>query len=143
MIFIFKKAVKLNYKRGLHLRPASILVQEAEKYDSYVKIIKANKEANLKSILGVLWLKIAHNEEVSISAEGKDEKKAVNNITQLIENGLEDIINETYDKDSSKKKDIEEDLKEEVSQEAEAYNSDPVELLKKVRAGVEKIKDKY
>ena len=39
---------------GLHARPATLLVNEASKFASETKIIVGEKEANLKSIMGVM-----------------------------------------------------------------------------------------
>lgn len=141
---MFQKEAKLRYKLGLHARPASILVQEAEKYDSQIIVIKDNKEANLKSILGLLWLKIAYGEEIIIRAEGNDERKAVEKIVELLEEDLEEIVSiEFGDNLSSKNGKIEDELKEEIYQRANDYNTNPGELLIKIREGIAKIKKQY
>ncbi|MGM0369734.1 MAG: HPr family phosphocarrier protein [Bacillota bacterium] len=95
---MIKQQVILNNKLGLHARPASVLVKTAEKFSSEIKLIKGNKEANLKSILGVLWLKIKDQEEIILQVNGPDERIALEKIVDLIENKLRII---SYDKTTS------------------------------------------
>jgi phosphocarrier protein len=69
---------------GLHARPATLLVNEASKFTADSKIIVGEKEANLKSIMGVMSLGIANGVEFSIAAEGADAKEAIAAIGNLI-----------------------------------------------------------
>ena len=41
---------------GLHARPATILVNQASKFTSNIKLVYNDKEVNLKSIMGVMSL---------------------------------------------------------------------------------------
>lgn len=61
---------------GLHARPATLLVNEASKFASDAKIIVGDKEANLKSIMGVMSLGIANGSEFTIEVSGSDESEA-------------------------------------------------------------------
>lgn len=72
------KELKLTVKNetGLHARPASELVRLASSYQSDISIYKGAKKANLKSVLGLLSLGVAQNDEVVIKIEGNDEEKA-------------------------------------------------------------------
>lgn len=88
---MIKKTVKLNNKLGLHARPAAVLVREAEKFTSEIILEKDTKEVNLKSILGIVWLKVVDGEELTIKAKGRDEEEAVERIANLIEGRLQDI----------------------------------------------------
>lgn len=83
-----KQKAILNNELGLHARPASVLVKTAERFAANIKLIKGNKEANLKSILGVLWLQVKDKEEIIVKVEGPDEKQALDKIIDLIENKL-------------------------------------------------------
>lgn len=81
----------VNNKVGLHARPASLFVQEAAKYQSDIKVstqdpdTKENREANAKSILGVLTLGVFQGMEITIRAEGDDEENAVIGLLALVE----------------------------------------------------------
>ena len=49
---------------GLHARPATILVNQASKFASNIKLIYNGKEVNLKSIMGVMSLGVPTKAEV-------------------------------------------------------------------------------
>jgi phosphocarrier protein len=55
---------------GLHARPASLLVQEASKFQNEVHIIYEDKKLTLKSIMAVMSLGIPYNANFSIEVEG-------------------------------------------------------------------------
>lgn len=62
---------------GIHARPATLLVQTASKYDSDINLEYKGKSVNLKSIMGVMSLGVGQGADVTISAEGADEKDAI------------------------------------------------------------------
>ena len=88
---MIKKEVRLNNELGLHARPASVLVQKAEEFSSTIKLIKDEKIANLKSILGVLWLKVRDGDRLLLEVEGRDEEEAVKVIKELFEYKLQEV----------------------------------------------------
>ncbi|WP_281678767.1 phosphocarrier protein HPr [Eggerthia catenaformis] len=69
---------------GLHARPATILVNQASKFASNIKLIYNGKEVNLKSIMGVMSLGVPTKAEVEITAEGEDEKDAITSIEKVV-----------------------------------------------------------
>ena len=62
---------------GIHARPAGLLVKEAGKFESVVKIKKGEKEADAKRIFGVMGLAVKQGEQVTVTAEGTDEAEAI------------------------------------------------------------------
>ena len=62
---------------GIHARPAGLLVKEAAKFQSTVKIGKDGKEADAKRIFGVMGLGVKCGQEVTVSADGADEAEAI------------------------------------------------------------------
>jgi phosphocarrier protein len=74
---------KVKNETGFHARPASQLVGLASKYQSNITISRNEKKANLKSILGLLSMGIAKNDEVVIQIEGIDEEQALTVISQF------------------------------------------------------------
>lgn len=74
--------IKLTVKDpvGLHARPASVLVQEASKFESEITVSVNGKAANLKSIMSVMALGIKFGEEITIKAEGEDAEAAISAI---------------------------------------------------------------
>ena len=78
-------------KEGIHARPATILVQTASKYTSDVSLSYNGKSVNLKSIMGVMSLGVGQNADVTITAEGDDEAKAIEAIAEIMtKEGLAD-----------------------------------------------------
>lgn len=63
--------------QGIHARPAGLLVKEAAKFVSDIKIEKAGKAADAKRIFGVMGLAAKQGEEVVVKAEGADEAEAI------------------------------------------------------------------
>ena len=68
---------------GLHARPATILVNQASKFTSNIKLVYNGKE-NLKSIMGVMSLGVPTKATVEIVAEGDDEKDVIASIAKVI-----------------------------------------------------------
>ncbi len=69
---------------GLHARPATLLVNEAGKFASDATIVVEGKEANLKSIMGVMSLAISNGVDFDIVTEGEDAEEALKAITEVI-----------------------------------------------------------
>lgn len=69
---------------GLHARPATILVNQASKFSSDIKLVYNGKEVNLKSIMGVMSLGVPTKATVDVIAEGEDEKEAIASISKVI-----------------------------------------------------------
>ncbi|CAK7034499.1 HPr family phosphocarrier protein [Tissierella carlieri] len=84
-----REIVLLN-DTGLHARPASMIVKEAAKYISEIKIIKNEKEYNAKSIMSILSMGAIKGDCLVIRAIGEDEEKAVEELGDFIENKIMD-----------------------------------------------------
>jgi len=84
---VFTKVVLKN-KSGLHARPASLLVELANKYKSEIMIKKKNMIINAKSIMGVMTLGASKGTEIEIEIEGSDEKEALEAILELVHNNF-------------------------------------------------------
>ncbi|MBB6217316.1 phosphotransferase system HPr (HPr) family protein [Anaerosolibacter carboniphilus] len=70
---------------GMHARPASLFLSTATKFKSEVTIFKNGKAANAKSLISILSLCITVGTEIQISAEGEDEREAVETLVKLVE----------------------------------------------------------
>lgn len=80
-----QQTVTVKNKTGLHARPAALFVQAANKFKSEIFIEKEGKKVNAKSIMGVMSLAVSQGTQITISAEGEDEKEAVEKLVELIE----------------------------------------------------------
>ena len=69
--------VIVGHEDGIEGRPIALLVQEASQYASKVYIQVDNKKINAKSIMGMMSLALQEGDEVTVVAEGEDEKDAV------------------------------------------------------------------
>ena len=85
--------VIVNNKAGLHAKPASLFVQKANNIKSEIYIKKDSTRVNAKSIMGVMILAVQKGDEIQIEANGDDEKKAVEQLKQLIEDRF-DFVDE-------------------------------------------------
>jgi phosphotransferase system HPr (HPr) family protein len=89
-----EEKIVVNNKVGLHARPASLFVQEAAKHNAEISVscqdpdTKEFRDANAKSILGVLTLGVFQGMEITIKAEGQDEDKAVEALAALVKNNF-------------------------------------------------------
>jgi catabolite repression HPr-like protein len=80
-----EKQVTVQLKSGLQARQAALFVQEANRYNSDVYLEKDKKKVNAKSIMGIMSLAISKGTEVKIFADGTDENKAVEALSEIIE----------------------------------------------------------
>lgn len=79
-----KKDFHVVAETGIHARPATLLVQAASKFDSDINLEYKGKSVNLKSIMGVMSLGVGQGSDVTISAEGADEKEAMEAIVETM-----------------------------------------------------------
>ena len=79
-----KREFKVIAETGIHARPATLLVQAASKFSSDINLEYSGKSVNLKSIMGVMSLGVGQNADVTITAEGDDEKDALDAIADTM-----------------------------------------------------------
>ena len=79
------KVVILN-RAGIHARPASMIVQAAQKYSCSIWIERENSKINAKSIMNILALGATYQSELVLMAEGTDEEDAVEELANLFKN---------------------------------------------------------
>lgn len=84
---MYARKVLVTNKTGLHARPASDFVRCATKFKSQIQIGRTDEpdRANAKSIIMLLAMGMSCGTEVEISAQGDDEKEAVDGLVSLIE----------------------------------------------------------
>lgn len=78
--------VTIKVEAGLHARPATQFVNKAKAFKSTIMVHKNGKEADAKKFLQILRLSILKDEEIMITADGKDEKEAVRALLTLVRN---------------------------------------------------------
>lgn len=81
-----KKTVTVELASGLEARPVAMLVQVASQYESSIYVEVGEKKINAKSIMGMMTLGLVAGEEVTVTADGSDEEKAVFDIEKYLSN---------------------------------------------------------
>ncbi len=79
-----EKRMKIRIPNGLEARPVALLVQVASQYESSIYVNCEDKKVNAKSIMGMMSLGLAAGDEVVVSANGKDEEIAMENIEKYL-----------------------------------------------------------
>lgn len=79
-----QNTLTLTNPTGLHARPAAELVKAAAKFKSHITLEGNGKIADAKSIIMVLGLGLRQNDSITICAQGEDEEKAVQILTELV-----------------------------------------------------------
>ena len=86
---MFERNLVVKNKTGLHARPASDFTALAKKFKSKVYIQNMDEEgsckANAKSIIMLITQGLAQGVTAEISAEGEDEKEAVEELVALVQ----------------------------------------------------------
>lgn len=83
---MIEKSVKVELESGLQARPAALFVQEANKYAAHLFLEKDGKRVNAKSIMGLMSLAVTTGETITIMAEGSDEDRALDILTEFVSN---------------------------------------------------------
>lgn len=78
----------VQHKAGLHARPAALFVQTANKYKANIRVRHGEREANAKSIMGVLTLGASQGAVVVVRAEGEDAQQALDGLRDLVESNF-------------------------------------------------------
>lgn len=70
---------------GIHARPATLLIKEANKFKSTITIVFGEKKADCKRIFGVMGLGAKQGAELTFNFEGEDEEVAFNELKAFVE----------------------------------------------------------
>ena len=81
---MIRKEMLINIPNGLEARPVALLVQVASQYECSIYVESEEKKVNAKSIMGMMSLGLASGEKVYISADGRDEEEAIDNIEKYL-----------------------------------------------------------
>ena len=89
---MMERIVEVVPDAGLHARPASQLVQTANRFDSEITVGRADggDAVGANSMLAVTGLSIEHGESVRITADGDDAEAALDELEALLTTPVED-----------------------------------------------------
>ncbi len=85
---MISKAIVVQNQVGLHARPATFFIQKSNEFKSSIWVEKDERRVNAKSLLGVLSLGITKGTEVTVIADGADEKEAIDALEALVESNF-------------------------------------------------------
>ena len=78
----------IRNRLGLHARAAAKFVHTATRYTSQIRVGRDGKLMDGKSIMGILLLAAAAGTSVIITADGIDERDAIDALCCLVEGGF-------------------------------------------------------
>lgn len=80
-----ERTITIKNPTGLHARPAAMLVKKATEFSCEITLIKGDKKANAKSIMNLLALGLAANDEVTVVTAGEKETEALQAIGDFLD----------------------------------------------------------
>jgi phosphocarrier protein HPr len=85
---LYSRDVTVVNQLGLHARAAARFVHLATRFHSQIRVARDTKVMDGKSIMGILLLAAARGTSITISADGADERDAVEALAQLVASGF-------------------------------------------------------
>jgi phosphocarrier protein len=82
------QAVTVVNQLGMHARAAAKFVHLATRYEARVRVARDRREMDGKSIMGILLLAASRGSTITISADGADERDAVDALVALVQSGF-------------------------------------------------------
>jgi phosphocarrier protein len=76
---------------GLHARAAARFVHTASAFSARIRVGRAGREMDGKSIMGLLLLAAAQGCRIRISANGADEEQALAALCALVARGFDEV----------------------------------------------------
>lgn len=86
---MLKDSLILNTEEAAQMKTIALLIQKASDFQSSIHIQCGERKANAKSLLGLMSLGLNNGDEVSVIAEGSDEKDALEAIMAWLRNPRE------------------------------------------------------
>ena len=82
------QAVTVVNQLGMHARAAAKFVHLATRFQARVLVARETRQMDGKSIMGILLLAAARGTTITISADGPDERAAVDALVELVQSGF-------------------------------------------------------
>jgi phosphotransferase system HPr (HPr) family protein len=89
---MYRRLVRLTGDGGLHVRPATLLMEAAKRFQSSVRVHKEGQTADGKSAISLMLLEAEGGAELHVEADGVDEVAAVTSLVHLIESRFGDTL---------------------------------------------------
>ena len=85
---MISETVTVVNQLGMHARAAAKFVHLATRFAARVRVGRDRREMDGKSIMGILLLAAARGSTITITAEGADEREAVEALVALVQSGF-------------------------------------------------------
>jgi phosphocarrier protein len=82
------RTVPVVNQLGMHARAAAKFVHLATRFQAHVTVARDTREMDGKSIMGLLLLAASRGSTITISADGIDEREAVDDLCALVASGF-------------------------------------------------------
>ena len=79
---------EIQNDHGLHARPASMLIQTLNKFQSAVSLFKEGQKYNGKSMLNIMKMAAAKGDVILVEASGDDEELCIEAVKSLVLSGF-------------------------------------------------------
>ena len=87
---MIEKILTVQNRAGIHARPAAIIAQTSNKFESEITLSRDGAAVNAKSIMGVIAMGAGYNTQMTMTVEGPDESEAAATIEALFESKFEE-----------------------------------------------------
>ena len=87
---ITSDAIIIPNPTGMHARPAAVLANLAKAFRSVLKLQHEDRQANLRSVTGIMALEIGRGATVRLIASGPDAQRAIDKIAPVLAQGSGD-----------------------------------------------------
>jgi len=89
---MLSRSVTVVNQLGIHARAAAKFVHLATKYQAQIRVARDSREVDGKSIMGILLLAAARGTTITLTADGSDERDALEALAALVASGFgEDV----------------------------------------------------
>lgn len=85
-----EKILTVQNRAGIHARPAAIIAQVSNKFESEIMLSRDEAIVNAKSIMGVIAMGTGYNTQLTLRVTGPDESEAASVIEELFNSKFEE-----------------------------------------------------
>lgn len=78
----------INDELGIHARPAGLLAKEVKNFASEITLVKGDKRASAKGVMGIMTLNVKKGDTVTVEANGSDEDSAISSLESFFKDSL-------------------------------------------------------